>query len=125
MLSTKPCFLLVYDSGLRSIEIVRLRAEDIDSKEMRIFIKGSKNKRDRYTVLSQTTLEALRDYWRLYSPNSSEGWLFPGFSRNVGYLIRAAIALVFDTCLNKAGIKKEVSPHSIRHALIEVQDIFN
>jgi site-specific recombinase XerD len=111
----KALLLLAYGSGLRSIEIGRLRAKDIDSKEMRIFVMGSKNKRDRYTVLSQTTLEALRDYWRLYRPNSPEGWLFPGF-RNVGYLTRAAIALAFENCLNKAGINKEVSPHSLRHA---------
>ena len=107
--------LLAYGSGLRSGEIETLRVKDIDSKEMRIFVKGGKNKRDRYTLLSQTTLEALRTYWKDYRPNSPEGWLFPGF-RNIGNLTRAAIALAFDTCVKRTGITKEVSPHSLRHA---------
>lgn len=107
--------LLAYGSGLRSGEIETLRVKDIDSKEMRIFVKGGKKKRDRYTLLSQTTLEALRTYWKDYRPNSPEGWLFPGF-RNIGHLTRAAIALAFDTCVKRTGITKEVSPHSLRHA---------
>jgi len=111
----KALLLLAYGSGLRSGEIEALRIRDIDSKEMRIFVKGGKNRRDRYTILSQTTLEALRDYWRVYRPNSHEGWLFPGF-RNVGHLTRAAIALAFDTCVSRTNIVKEVSPHSLRHA---------
>ena len=105
--------LLAYGSGLRSGEIETLRVKDIDSKEMRIFVKGGKNKRDRYTLLSQTTLEALRTYWKDYRPNSPEGWLFPGF-RNIGHLTRAAIALAFDTCVKRTGITKEVSPHSLQ-----------
>lgn len=107
--------LLAYGSGLRSGEIETLRVKDIDSKEMRIFVKGGKNKRDRYTLLSQTTLEALRTYWKDYRPNSPEGWLFPGF-RNIDHLTRAAIALAFDACVKRTGITKEVSPHSLRHA---------
>ncbi|MCL2337712.1 MAG: tyrosine-type recombinase/integrase [Firmicutes bacterium] len=111
----KALLLLAYGSGLRSGEIEALRTKDIDSKEMRVFVKGGKNKRDHFAVLSQTTLEALRDYWRAYRPSSPEGWLFPGF-RNVGHLTRAAIALAFDTCVSRTNITKEVSPHSLRHA---------
>jgi integrase len=81
----RALLLSAYGSGLRSGEIVTLRTKDIDSKEMRIFVKGGKNKRDHYTILSQTTLDALRDYWRAYRPDSPDGWLFPGF-RNVVYL---------------------------------------
>lgn len=114
-LKHKALLLLAYGSGLRVGEIVTLRPRDIGSKEMRVFVKGGKNKRDHYTVLSQTTLDALRDYWRAYRPNSPEGWLFPGM-RNIGHITRAAIALAFDNCRDKANITKEVSPHSLRHA---------
>lgn len=111
----RALLLLAYGSGLRCGEIEKLRVKDIDSKEMRIFVKGGKNNRDRYALLPQTTLDALRTYWKEYRPNSPEGWLFPGF-RNIGHLTRAAIALAFDTCKERAGITKEVSPHSLRHA---------
>lgn len=52
--------MLVYSAGLRVGEVVRLRAEDIDSKRMPIHIKGSQGRRDKYTMLSETTLEVLR-----------------------------------------------------------------
>lgn len=111
----KALLLLAYGSGLRSGEIIRLRVKDIDSKEMRIFVKGGKSKRDHYTILSKTTLDALREYWRVFRPNSPDGWLFPGM-RNIGHITRAAVALAFDTCVSRTNISKEVSPHSLRHA---------
>lgn len=111
----KALLLLAYGSGLRTGEIETLRVSDIDSKEMRIFVKGGKNKRDRYTIMSQTTLEALRDYWRAYRPKHQDNWLFPGM-RNVGHITRAAISLAFINCVSRANITKDVSPHSLRHA---------
>ena len=111
----KALLLLAYGSGLRTGEIETLRVKDIDSVKMRIFVRGGKNRRDRYTILPQTTLEALRGYWRISRPNSPEGWLFPGF-RNVGHITRAAISLAFDNCVERAGISKKVTPHSLRHA---------
>lgn len=111
----KALLLLAYGSGLRSNEIETLRVSDVDSKEMRIFVKGGKNRLDHYTVLSQATLDALRSYWIEYRPNSPDGWLFPGM-RNIGHITRAAISLAFDGCVRKAKITKEVSPHSLRHA---------
>ena len=110
----RALLLLAYGSGLRSSAIVTLRVRDIDSKEMRIFVKHGKSNRDHYTVLSQTTLEALRDYWRVFRPNSPEGWLFPG-TKNVGHLTRAGVAFVFNVALGKTNIQKEVSTHSLRH----------
>lgn len=106
--------LLAYGSGLRVSEIASLRVSDIDSKEMRIFVKAGKNKRDRYTILPERTLFALRSYWRRYRPASPEGWLFPG-SKNVGHITTRAIACAFDSCVSKAGICKKVSIHSLRH----------
>lgn len=111
----RALLLLAYGSGLRSSEIVSLRVKDIDSKEMRLFIKGGKSNRDHYAVLSQQALDALRDYWRAYRPNNPEGWLFPG-TKNIGHMTRAGVAFAFNTVLEKTNIKKEVSTHSLRHA---------
>jgi len=111
----KALLLIAYGSGLRTGEIESLRVRDIDSKQMRIFVKGGKNKCDRYAVLSQTTLIALREYWRIFRPNSPDGWLFPGM-RNIGHITRAAISLAFIGSCEKTGINKEVSVHSLRRA---------
>lgn len=55
-------FMNIYGSGLRVSEICRLKIEDVDSKKMRLFIRQAKFNRDRYTILSQRGLEALRRY---------------------------------------------------------------
>ena len=44
---------LIYGSGLRVSEAVRLQAEHIDSKKMLVRIDQSKGRKDRYTVLSK------------------------------------------------------------------------
>lgn len=124
----KALLLIAYGSGLRTGEIESLRVRDIDSKQMRIFVKGGKNKCDRYAVLSQSTLVALREYWKIFRPNSPDGWLFPGM-RNIGHITRAAISLAFIGSCEKTGINKEVSVHSLRrafatHMLEDGVDIF-
>ena len=53
----KTIFMMIYGSGLRISEAVNLRVEDIDSKKMRIFVREGKGKKERYTVLPETTLE--------------------------------------------------------------------
>lgn len=86
----KSWLLLGYGSGLRAGEIVSLKVKDIDSKAMRIFVKGGKGKKDRYTILSEKLLLVLRDYWKAYRPQSAEGYLFPG-SKNIGHITTSAV----------------------------------
>ncbi len=58
--------MLVYGSGLRVGEVVNLRVEDIDSKNMRIFVREGKGNKERYTILPEKSLEMLRKYWKKY-----------------------------------------------------------
>ena len=64
---------MVYSSGLRVSEAVRLRPEHVDSDQMMVRVEQGKGRKDRYTVLSKKCLEILREYWRGYQPG---GWLF-------------------------------------------------
>ncbi len=111
----KAMFALAYGSGLRVSEICALRVQDIDSKEMRIFVRSGKRNKDRYTLLSQYTLEVLRDYWRHDRPNHPEGLLFPGW-RNLSPITRESINRALEKWLRTAGVTKKVSIHSLRHA---------
>ncbi len=114
-LKHKAMFALAYGSGLRVSEICALHVKDIDSKEMRVFVKSGKRNKDRYTLLSRYTLEVLRDYWRHDRPNHPEGLLFPGW-RNLSPITSKSINLAFERWLRIAGITKKVSIHSLRHA---------
>lgn len=110
----RAMFALAYGSGLRVSEICGLKTQDIDSKQMRIFIRGSKGNKDRYTVLSQQCLAFLRDYWRSCRPNHPEGLLFPGW-RNLSSITSEAVNDALKKWLSVAGISRKVSIHSLRH----------
>jgi site-specific recombinase XerD len=108
----KALLMLVYSAGLRVGEVVKLKPEDIDSKRMLIHIKGAKGRKDRYTLLSETALEILRQYWRKYRP---EKWLLGG-AKEGKYLSARTADKIFRNAREKAGIKKEVSLHTLRHS---------
>ncbi len=101
-----------YATGVRVSELIHLRLSDIDSHRMMVRIEEGKGRKDRYVPLSPELLETLRDYWKIYRP---EPWLFLGEKpcRELG--LRTA-QLVFTHARDKAGIKKVVSIHSLRHA---------
>ncbi|MEW6068895.1 MAG: site-specific tyrosine recombinase/integron integrase [Nitrospirota bacterium] len=108
----KAILMLVYSAGLRVGEVVRLKPEDIDSKRMLIHIRGSKGRKDRYTMLSEKVLQILRQYWKKYRP---EKWLFEG--AKVGrYISTRTVDKIFRNASEKAGINKEVSLHTLRHS---------
>ena len=113
-LKHKALLLTAYGSGLRVSELVSLKTTDIDSASMRVVVRGGKGQKDRYTILSETSLLALRDYWRRYHPKSPAGYLFPG-TKNIGHLTANAVACAIDTAHSKASIKKTISPHTLRH----------
>ena len=47
--------------GLRISEATNIRVEDIDSNNMRLFVRNGKGERERYTVLPKASLEMLRN----------------------------------------------------------------
>jgi site-specific recombinase XerD len=89
-----------------------LKPEDIDSKRMLIHIKGSKGRKDRYTLLSEKALDILREYWRKYKPAK---WLFEGANEG-RYLSIRSVDKIFRNACDKAVIKKDVSVHTLRHS---------
>lgn len=102
---------LCYGMGLRVSEIVNLRIEDIDSKTMRVFVSRGKGKKDRYVNLPESILAELREYYSIYRP---QHFLFEGRSGEQ-YSIRSAQS-VFKNAMKKAGIRKSVGIHSLRHS---------
>jgi site-specific recombinase XerD len=77
-----------------------------------VFVRDGKGRKDRYTMLSEITAESLRQYYQLFT---IENWLFPGFPAGCHLLIRSA-QKIFDWALEKAGISKSASIHSLRHS---------
>jgi integrase/recombinase XerD len=68
--------LILYATGMRREELVRLKVSDIDSGRMLIHIRQGKGRKDRDVMLSPRLLEELRDYWRRVQPKPKT-YLFP------------------------------------------------
>jgi len=108
----RAILMLVYSAGLRVSEVVRLKLEDIDVRRRLIHIKGSKGRKDRYTLLSSVALEVLRDYYRFYRPRK---WLFPG-KRKDRHISARAVQKVVTATGKRAGIRKKLTTHTLRHS---------
>jgi site-specific recombinase XerD len=110
----KAMLFTAYSAGLRVSEVVNLKIADIDSGRMQIFIERAKGKKDRYVNLSPLLLDILRKYLLEYKPRPLK-YLFESEQTNGAYPTRT-VQQIFYNAKNKAGIKKEVGIHSLRHS---------
>ncbi len=104
-------FTLMYATGLRVSEALNLLPADIDSKRMVVRVRQGKGKKDRYVTLFEGLLGSLREYWTAYRPKN---WLFPGAIPGQS-LDPSSVQRLCSTFCEKAGIKKQVTPHTMRH----------
>jgi site-specific recombinase XerD len=103
----------LYAAGLRVSEACALRPADIDAQRGLIHVRLGKGGRGRQVPMGEKLLDLLREYWRLARPEGS--YLFPGdvpgrpiTSKAVWFALQAAA--------RAAGIRKHVSPHTLRHS---------
>lgn len=90
------------------------KVANIDSSRMMVKIEHGRENKDRYSILSPRLLAELRSYWKAYRPDP-RGWLFPNRSTKER-LTRSTPQLVFKKAKKKAGIRKKVTFHSLRHS---------
>ncbi|MCK5730387.1 MAG: site-specific integrase [Draconibacterium sp.] len=102
---------IIYSAGLRRSEVLNIKTEDIDSDRMLIKISDGKGNKDRYTLLSTKLLEDLRIYYKEYKPNK---WLFEG--QTGGKYSAESVAKILKKALLRSGIRKKVTPHTLRHS---------
>jgi len=102
---------LAYGAGLRISEVVNLKIKDINLSELTIHLKNSKGRKDRITVFPEKISGNLRDFTAGKNPDD---YLFA--SERGGQLSARTLQKVFENSLNKAGIKKEATFHSLRHS---------
>ncbi|MCF7569194.1 site-specific integrase [Sabulilitoribacter arenilitoris] len=110
-LKHKLALQLSYGMGLRVSEVVALKINNIDSKRMVVHIQGAKGKKDRYVPLPTSILSLLRAYYKAYKPNI---YLLEG--QYGGAYAKSSLQQVFKKSMIKAGIKKEIGIHGLRHS---------
>lgn len=102
---------LLYSSGIRLNECINLRPRDIDGKNMLVHVVWGKGGKERYTIISSHALQTLRDYHIRYRP---QRYLFEG--RGHKQYSERSIGKVVGKAAKRAGITKNVTPHTLRHS---------
>jgi len=108
----KAALSVAYGAGLRVSEVVALKVSDVDSKRMLLKVEQGKGRKDRLAMLSPQLLELLRDWYRISRPRI---WLFPG-QDPTNHLTPRQLNRAVHAAAHIAGIKKRVTPHTLRHS---------
>ena len=111
----RTVLMVLYGTGMRRAELARLKIAHIDSQRLVIHVVDGKGHKDRDLPLSPALLETLRAYWRWLKPRT---YLFPSrMHRDHEQPISDKIVwLACTQAAKKAGIRKRVSPHLVRHS---------
>jgi integrase/recombinase XerD len=107
-----------YGAGLRVSEVASLKVDDIDSTRMLIRVEQGKGRKDRNAMLSPQLLALLRLWWQEGKRRNvmlPHGWLFPGRSRTDPVSTRQINRAIHEAA-DAAGIRKRVTPHTLRHS---------
>jgi site-specific recombinase XerD len=111
----RTLLMVLYGTGMRRAEAARLKLSDVDSQRMIIRVVNGKGGKDRDLPMSPALLETLRAHWRWLKPRT---YLFP--SRNHRESERAitckTVWVACSQAARKAGIRKRVTPHTLRHS---------
>ena len=110
-LKHKTMLSLIYSGGLRIGEAINMKLTDIDSKRMMMRVVRGKGNKDRQVGLSPKILALLREYFKAYKPKE---YLFEG--QYEGRYSSRSMERVLQNAVSKAGIKKKVVMHTLRHS---------
>jgi integrase/recombinase XerD len=102
---------LIYSCGLRRSELINIRISDLDRSRGLVNIRQAKGMNDRIIPVSDKVWEKVDEYISGYKP---EFWLFEG--QGGGRYSAESVYRVFKLALKRAGIKKDVGVHSLRHS---------
>jgi integrase/recombinase XerD len=111
----RTVLMLLYGTGMRRTEAALVKLADIDSQRMVIRVVNGKGGKDRDLPLSPALLETLRAHWLCFKPRT---FLFPSRSSRLieKPITDKAVWHIVIEAARRAGIRKRVTPHTLRHS---------
>lgn len=102
---------MMYGGGLRVSEVVRIKICDLDLENMFLRVNQGKGKKDRITLISKKLENILAQQIDLKNKND---YLFT--NGRGGRLTEASVQKIVRNSVRLAGIKKSITPHTLRHS---------
>lgn len=117
VLRNRAIIEVLYGSGLRVSELVNLKFSNIHFDEGFMIIRG-KGDKQRMVPISEVAAECIHKYERLRSrldiKKGEEDYVF--LNRRGAHLTRTMVLIMLKDLAAAAGIKKTISPHTLRHS---------
>lgn len=112
----KAMLEVLYATGTRISELINLELNQIDFEECVIRVTG-KGSKDRIVPLGNSAIKALQEYiynYRVFLVKADNNYVF--LNKNGEKISRQGFFKILKSLADSAGIKKEVSPHTLRHS---------
>jgi len=109
-LKHKTILALLYSTGMRVSEIINLKWEHIDRSRMIINVIQAKGKKDRQVPLPASLIPLLEQYYAIFKPK-----VFVLNGQIKQQYTATSVNQVLKHLAHKAGIKKHIHAHLIRH----------
>lgn len=117
VLRNRAIIEVLYGSGLRVSELVSLKFSDIHFDEEFMIIRG-KGDKQRMVPISEVAAECIHKYERLRNrldiKKGEEDYVF--LNRRGAHLTRTMVLIMLKDLAAAAGIRKTISPHTLRHS---------
>ena len=101
---------MLYASGLRIGELIDLELKDFDFIRNQLHVRNAKGRKDRYTSIAASLHPMLKNYYQTYKPK-----VYFIENPDGGKYSSASIRSFLKRSCKLAGIKKSITPHSLRH----------
>jgi integrase/recombinase XerD len=111
LFENKAMLTLLYTTGMRRGELIRLKVKDIDFERKEVHLRLAKNRKDRMVALAESAEEILKVYVNEFKPND---FLFEGASG--GQYSPSSLRTILKKAAIQAGITQRVHLHQLRHS---------
>jgi integrase/recombinase XerD len=104
---------LLFYTAVRVSELARIRVEDVDTQQCKIFISQGKGSKDRYILFPRSFRLVLRSHLKA---NPKNRYLFE--SRRCTSFTPRRVQQIVQRYRDRAGIAQHVHPHLFRHQML-------
>lgn len=106
---------LAYSCGLRRTEIEDVEIRDIHFRENRVYVRAGKYKKRRVIPITEKVKQDLKKYYlEQRKPSKSNSFLV---NERGNKMKGSTISNILKIIVNKAGLKQNISLHSLRHSI--------